>query len=405
MGPEVRGEFTFQLGRVALFFVVTAMFPGARAGAEMRPYESTHYILRTDVDSELAQDLCQRLDRMYDEYTERLEEFAPPKSDNRLRVYVFANKSEYDRFTRMPNSSGAFIEKSNVLAATAGNGRDELRRTLQHEAFHQFAHYAIGSTLPVWLNEGLAQVFEEGIFTGKGFLLGQVPPQRLRLIQTYISTDQLINFRRMLSMSHEQWNQNMSNRLEGQLEYVQAWAMTHFLIFATSDDGSLRFRARLIDMLRAIHKGDDGMKAFTEAFSDNFDGFQRHFTEYAKKLTPSSEAVYIEHQCVLADLLVFLEARGQKFTSVRTFREFLLKNVPRTHHHRGDFDWDTSSDLNTYFRDDAGNLLNVTQMYFESQQNVPIRDLVCRPGTGLNLRTRFIEVDGKIEHETIFEPD
>ena len=63
----------------------------------------------------------------------------------------------------MKNTGGVFMSGRNLLASFLGDlGRDSLRRTLQHEAFHQFAHTVISPDTPVWLNEGLAQVFEEG---------------------------------------------------------------------------------------------------------------------------------------------------------------------------------------------------------------------------------------------------
>src|SRR5205823_13303196 len=111
------------------------------------------------------------------------------------------------------------------------------RRTLQHEAFHQFAFYAIGRNMPVWLNEGVAEVYQEGIFPGKGFTLGQAPPWRVQLIQADISTGKLIDFRQFLQLGHKQWAINMSDDAESESQYNQAWVMAHFLIFATDEEG------------------------------------------------------------------------------------------------------------------------------------------------------------------------
>ena len=104
-------------------------------------------------------------------------------------------------------------------------------------------------------------------------------------------------------MGNEKWTQNMSEDSTSLSQYNQAWAMAHFLVFATDDEGNLKFRSRVIDMLMALHKGSEGMAAFTDAFGDNIAGFQRKFTEYAKQLTPTPEATYIEYQAALAELL------------------------------------------------------------------------------------------------------
>jgi hypothetical protein len=41
----------------------------------------------------------------------------------------------------------------------------------------------IGGELPIWVNEGMAEYFGEGIFTGDGFITGVIPPKRLRMIK------------------------------------------------------------------------------------------------------------------------------------------------------------------------------------------------------------------------------
>src|SRR5947207_3938805 len=178
------------------------------AAAQMRQKEIGHYIVHTDVDSELARDLARRLDAMYEEYARRLVEFAPPHPDQqKFEVYIFAKRADYLKFTdnRFPNTGGIFMSERNTLAAMLeGQGRDALRRTLQHEAFHQFAYSAIGPNLPVWLNEGLAQIFEEGIYDGRDFRIGQIPPRRVRQLQSDIEQRQLFEFRSFMALSDKQ---------------------------------------------------------------------------------------------------------------------------------------------------------------------------------------------------------
>ena len=138
---------------------------------------------------------------------------------------------------------------------------------------------------------------------------------------------------------------------------------------------------------------------------ENLAGFQRRFTDYATQLTPTPQAAYIEHQTELADLLVDLKARGKEFTNIQSFHEFLVTVGHQMRHRRGDFAWDTSSDLDSYFKDLAGHQLDSSQLFFEFREGAPLRDMVCRPADGLKLRTHFIQVEGKLEHETIAEPD
>src|SRR5205085_299513 len=145
-------------------------------------------------------DLGRRMDEMYAEYERRLADYNIGGVP-RLEVYLFARQEDYLQFTgdRLRNTGGVYIPRRNLLAAfLEGQGRDGLRRTLQHEAFHQFAYNAISRTLPVWLNEGLAQLFEEAVWDGTSFWLGNVPPRRLRQLKNDLAKVRLIDFSRML---------------------------------------------------------------------------------------------------------------------------------------------------------------------------------------------------------------
>src|SRR6185295_13641529 len=129
--------------------------------------------------------LARRMDAMFDDYSRRLADFNPDRRA-KFEVYLFKKRSDYLTFTKnkVPNTGGVFMPGRDTLAAfLEGQGRDALRRTLQHEAFHQFAFNAISPNLTPWVNEGLATVFEEGIFMGRSFSLGQVPPRRVRQLQ------------------------------------------------------------------------------------------------------------------------------------------------------------------------------------------------------------------------------
>ena len=158
----------------------------ADGNAPLRVIRTAHYVIHTDIaDGPVVDDIARRMDVMYGLYAEQLSEFRPAADDAPpLPVYLFAERSRYVTFTRAlgANTAGLFVagRQSFLTSYLGGQGRDALRRALQHEAFHQFAYFRISRHLPIWLNEGLAQVYEEGIWTGKSFLLGQVPPWRMR---------------------------------------------------------------------------------------------------------------------------------------------------------------------------------------------------------------------------------
>ena len=300
---------------------------------------------------------------------------SPDRPIPQLQVFLFARQADYLHFTndRLRNTGGVYIPKRNLLAAfLEGQGRDGLRRTLQHEAFHQFAYNCVSPNLPVWLNEGLAQLFEEGIWNGESFWLGQAPPRRIRQLQSDLKRGKIIDFESMLRLTSEQWAANLVGDHDlGATEYNQSWAMVYFLVHAKDKQGNEKFRGRLIRMLQFLHDGRDGESAFREAFSDNIRGFQDRFNEYAAALEPTSEATLMDRQGVLGDLLAELAKRGRRFTSFPSFKRAALAGGYRMHYTKGELQWDSDPDLRIYFADLDGRALPPEQLYFEPRDAPP----------------------------------
>jgi hypothetical protein len=369
-------------------------------------YQTRHYSLNTDVEPELARDLATRLDAMYDEYARRLNAFGEPQESKRYDVYVFKRRIDYMKFIddRVPNSGGVFIPSRDVLAAyLEGQGRDAMRRTLQHEAFHQFAHSVISPNLPPWINEGMAQLFEEGIWTGEKFIVEQVPPRRLRQLQADLSNDRLIGFEDFVTMDHPTWARVMRDRDRGATQYNQAWAMIHFLVYARNTQGEPAYRQLFFEVLKSISSGMDSNDAFRKHFGTNFQGFQKRFVQYAKQLDPSTESTYVENVEVLADMM--LELRDDErvtFSSFADFRKHIERGGYQLHYTKGQLRWSSNADVRTYFRDLAGRDLPGSQLNFLPNSRAPLPDLISRPSGDLEYRARFyVNGAGKVEREVI----
>jgi hypothetical protein len=376
--------------------------PGA-----MRVVLTTHYRIHTDLDPELADDLSRRMDAMYGEYGRRFASFKADEGERpRLEAFLFRHQDEYLKFTdeKLKNTGGVYMPHRNLLAAFLdGQGRDGLRRTLQHEAFHQFAFNNISTNLPVWLNEGLAQMFEEGIWTGDSFWIGQAPPRRIRQLRSDTENQKIIDFQELMSLTPEQWAANLTGDHDlGATQYNQSWAMVYFLVLSKGPDGKEKYRSRLLNMLRLLHEGKDGDEAFHLAFSTNIKGFQDRFFEWAGEFRATEEATMIERQGVLGDLLYELEKRGKKFPDLPSFKRSAVTGGYRMHYAKGELQWDTERDLRVYFADIAGRPLPPEQLCFEKNPAAPLPDILCRCPS-YQLRTRFYQTGDKIEHEVLVE--
>lgn len=390
-----------------------AKTPAARtaipaAATTLRTFSSQYYIIKTDLEAGLAQDLARRMDVMYGEYWKRLGSFAGGGEPQPSVVYLFARRQDYLRLVGpgFASTGGAFMPGRNVLAAfLETQGRDAMRRTLQHEALHQFVSMTLGDNLPIWLNEGMAQYFEEGLWADDKFLLGQVPPRRLRQLLADIKAHRLIPFDQFVALTPEQWAATLSSRgqTRGVTQYNQAWAMVYFLVSAADASGQPLYRQRLNNLLALSKKGVEGRKAYEQAFGANYDGFERFFVAFAQQLQPTPEAAYMERQDILGDMLLAAADHGWPADSIAALRDTVARRRLHIDYSRGQIHWSTDADTSVYFKDLGGTLFDPDCLYFAARRAAPLPDIVCRYSPALQLRTRFYREGGQTQHDTVME--
>ncbi len=379
--------------------------------ADLRTFSTKQYVIHTDLNDLLARELAEELDFCFEEFSRRMSMFeglGRPGSDKPFNVYLFSRRADYSKFTggEFPNTGGVFVARKRALAVyLEEQGREQMRKTLRHEAFHQYAYEKIGSGLPVWLNEGLAQLFEESIRLDQQLRVGLVPPDRLRQLQRDVAQGKLVDFELILRLNEDGWAKTLADRGRAATQYTQAWAMVHFLIYAQDAAGKPIYRDRFNNMLREIAQGRTGWGAFTNNFGQNLEGFRHRFTQYIQGMVPSTDAQTIEDQRVLAELLVLLRDRGHTFSTVEQFRQHVVERRYQLEMRRDDVTWSTDSDVSTYFRDPRGRPLDSRQLRFLPDPFGPMPSLVRRPGDGLIYRTRFYDSGDRIMHETLCEPE
>ena len=300
--------------------------PAAPAAARMKAYETRYYIIYTDLGVDAAREAAVRMTAMAEEYHRRTRGFSGAIR-SKLPFVLFRSADDYYKAGGPVGSAGVFM--GNRLMAVAGDQPDERTwHIVQHEGFHQFAHAVIRGRLPVWLDEGLAEYFAEAVFTGDAFVVGVVPPHRLRRLQGRIRTGQLKPIRQMMRMTRKQWN----DRLAGQ-NYDQGWSMVHFLVHA--DKG--RYVKGLTRYINDIGRRLPAEHAWVKNFGRDIDAFERRWRQYWLSQPPNPTAD-LYTKAVVATLCSFLAraySQGQTFPSAEAF--FQAARAGRLKAHEEDY--------------------------------------------------------------------
>ncbi|MFH1745684.1 MAG: DUF1570 domain-containing protein [Planctomycetota bacterium] len=249
----------------------------ASAGAQdlFKTYDTRYYVLRTDLSAKGVQEISRHVTKMAEEFHQRTRGFAGAVQE-RLPIHVFQHAEDYYAAGGMPGTAGVFNGTRLMLVA----GEELSARSwhvIQHEAFHQFALAAIGRQLPPWANEGLAEYFGHGVYTGDNFYTGLIPTTRLAQVKKAIEDDQFKPLRQMMRLRQDVWNAeiNLAHASAG-LNYLQAWSMIHFL--AHADHG--HYQDAFAIFLRGVSHGQSWEQAWSRAFGNSVEAFQQRWEEY-----------------------------------------------------------------------------------------------------------------------------
>ncbi|MFW6132611.1 MAG: DUF1570 domain-containing protein [Planctomycetota bacterium] len=207
---------------------------GEKPAAPLRTYPTPRYVIRTDItDEDVIREAAIRMTTMAAEYDRRTRNFGR-RVRKRLPFYLFAGQSAYRDAGGVKGSAGLFNGRALLAVADVRSVRTgRLWHTVQHEAWHQYVFTVAGPRVPIWANEGMAEYFGHAIWTGDGYVTGVAPPPKLARLKKLIRADKLLEFTKMLSITPTEWRQGLNQR-----NYLQAWAMVHFL--AHAEDGKYR---------------------------------------------------------------------------------------------------------------------------------------------------------------------
>ena len=271
------------------------------------------YWIKSDLSDERTRELGQNLNLMFDHFLRVLGNLQL-RGEEHFNVLMFQSRDDY-LYTLQSRwgingigSAGMFFvhHEGGGLAFWVGDTPwSRVIHTVQHEAFHQFAHSRFGRDLPIWVNEGLAEFFGESVLVGRTLVMGQSNLRVLHDIRSDIEEGRIIPFREMITMSSQEWLDSV-RRLSARTQYNQAWSMVHFLIYGENG----RYQSAFERYLALMNRGHTSEQAFTTAFeTNNLDAFERRWREYAMTARPSAFVTAMERAEFLAAGILELSRR------------------------------------------------------------------------------------------------
>ena len=188
-----------------------------------------------------------------------------------VRIIAFRNEKEFQPY-RPSEAATAFYNSGTqhdyIVMSSADSEHYEI-------ATHEYTHLLIGqidSAVPIWLNEGLADLYSTIQQDGDKVLVGIPPPGR----EQSLAFEQWIPVDKLLSVGHDSPLYNERSRAG--MFYAESWALVHML---NLDQAYRQHLGVMLDALKTV----DSATAFERAYGKNLSEVQADLLEYVHRAT------------------------------------------------------------------------------------------------------------------------
>jgi len=263
--------------RAILFvsLILTAIPATAATTPQWVEIRSPHFVVISDTNEKQARKIAGQFERMRDLFRKVLPQTG---GDASLPITVMALK---DRKSFQSIEPAAYLGKGKLDLAglfLRTTDRNYILLRLDTEGphpystvYHEYTHFILRKAewLPLWLNEGLAQFYQNTDIDEKGVRLGEPSANDI----LFLRENRLIPLPTLFAVDHNSPYYHEEDK--GSVFYSESWALTHFIEISDFEHKT----TRLQDYVNLVGKKVDPVVAARQAFGD-LTQFQKALDSY-----------------------------------------------------------------------------------------------------------------------------
>ncbi|MBK9139371.1 MAG: hypothetical protein IPM17_11530 [Verrucomicrobia bacterium] len=250
----------FRLPAALTWLTLLACAGGVEAQTNLIRLSSPHFALITDGPTATVNQLSLELEV----FRQTVSRFLglPREQRSRVNVYLWADRSVFEEF-RPPSESktkdlGGFHVTDGFTHALVVRLLPDLART-REVMFHEYTHLLTSrlfQRVPVWMNEGLAEVLSTFQVGNRQFVIGGPKPGRIRALESdgVMPVGELIEVRQESSA--------YQHGREVPRFYASAWNLTHALTIAPTGFNGAALRNYIIQSGIQTNRAEAFRRAF-----------------------------------------------------------------------------------------------------------------------------------------------
>jgi tetratricopeptide (TPR) repeat protein len=252
------------------FLLLLLLFATAPAPARDKPenwleVRSPHFTVVTNADEKTGRRIADQFERVRSVFQTAFPQLS---SENGSPIVVLAVNDEKDFRALEPPAflakgqlklGGLFLrapDKNYVLMRVDAEG-DHPYAVI----YHEYTHFLLSNDaewLPLWLNEGLAEFYENTDIREKDVALGQPSPENILCLRQ----NRLLPLATLFTVDNSSPYYHEENK--GSIFYAESWALTHYFWVKDRQEKT----HRLMDYANLLAQKVDPVTAATRAFGD-----------------------------------------------------------------------------------------------------------------------------------------
>lgn len=239
---------------------------------------SPHFTILTPADEATARAWAVELEQ----FRRGLQTIVPVPVEHLRPVTVVLFKTQRAMEPYLPlengqpaNMGGFFVraDEINTIMLSLAGEKEEIRHTVFHEAVHWYLS-AFGGPMPLWLGEGLAELYATFELTSaKTYTIGKP-------IDSYVSLlrrEPFMPLTRLFGTGRESLLYNEGNRTS--IFYAQSWALVHYVFHGEGSPG----RQAILRYLTLLPTARSEDEAFETAFGATYGAFEARLRNYIRR--------------------------------------------------------------------------------------------------------------------------
>jgi hypothetical protein len=236
----------------------------ASAGERWISLRSPNFELYTSSDENSARDALVFFEQVRRAFTEILGVKLPDSKT--VAIIAFRNPEEYAHYRPQDNVAAysMFLSTRDCIVM------QDLVPDHYPVALHEFTHVITRQAnlkMPLWLNEGFAELYSTLKPVGKKIVVGRVIEGRLQVAQ-----GGLLDLREVLRADNRSPVYHENGRAG--TFYAESWALVHMLKFSD------KYASRFDQVLDAIGRGESGEQALPEVYGKTLEQIQADLAAY-----------------------------------------------------------------------------------------------------------------------------